>query len=210
MVWGRDRLPDNHARVPMPHRRLVVLVLVVLVALAPAACKGGRSRTDGLAAWSDVYSVLVSPRCLNCHTATSSPQQGDDRRRHFASATRGPDGRGVPGLTCAGCHQPTNADSTGVPGAPDWHLAPLSMQWQDADGRALASADVCRAVTDRARNNGLDGPALSKHHAEDALVLWAWSPGVRPDGTPRSVPPLTHAAFVQATRRWVDAGTPCP
>lgn len=27
--------------------------------------------SDGLAAWSRVYSVLTSPRCINCHTATN-------------------------------------------------------------------------------------------------------------------------------------------
>ena len=37
---------------------------------------------DGLAAWGQVYSVLTSPRCINCHTATNYPQQGDDRHRH--------------------------------------------------------------------------------------------------------------------------------
>ncbi len=39
---------------------------------------------DGLAAWQKVYSVLTSPRCINCHTATNYPQQGDDQHRHFA------------------------------------------------------------------------------------------------------------------------------
>ena len=32
-----------------------------------------------LAAWDQVYSVLISPRCINCHTATNYPQQADDR-----------------------------------------------------------------------------------------------------------------------------------
>src|SRR5712691_6590296 len=165
---------------------------------------------DGLAAWEQVYSVLTSPRCINCHTATNYPQQGDDRHRHFANVIRGPADRGVPALNCVGCHQEQNADSTGVPGGPDWHLAPLSMRWQDTNDRPLSSALVCRAVTDRSRNENMDGPALLGHHQEAALVLWAWSPGRRPDGTMRTSPPLSHTEFVDATRRWVDAGTPCP
>ncbi len=165
---------------------------------------------DGLAAWQDVYSVLISPRCINCHTATNYPQQGDDRHRHFANVTRGRGGRGVPGLVCMSCHQDTNADSTGVPGGPGWHLAPLSMKWQDTNDRPLSSSEVCRAVTDRARNENMDGRALLKHHEEAALVLWAWNPGRRPDGSMRTSPPLTHAQFVAATRTWVEAGTPCP
>lgn len=165
---------------------------------------------DGLAAWAQVYSVLTSPRCINCHTATNYPQQGDDRHRHFANVIRGPEGKGVAGLNCVSCHQQANADSTGVPGGPNWHLAPLSMRWQDLNDRPLSSAAVCRAVTDRSRNENMDGPALLKHHAEAPLVLWAWNPGRRPDLTTRSLPPLRHADFVAATRRWVEAGTPCP
>ena len=168
------------------------------------------STADGLAAWQQVYSVLISPRCINCHTATNYPQQGDDRHRHFANVIRGREGRGVPGLNCVSCHQEANADGTGVPGGPGWHLAPLSMKWQDTNDRPLSSAEVCRAVTDRARNENMDGRALLKHHEEAALVLWAWNPGRRPDGTTRTLPPLTHAQFGAATRTWVEAATPCP
>jgi mono/diheme cytochrome c family protein len=169
-----------------------------------------RTRTDGLAAWQQVYSVLTSPRCINCHTATNYPQQGDDRHRHFANVIRGPEGKGVAGLNCASCHQETNADSTGVPGGHNWHLAPLSMRWQDLNDKPLSSAAVCRAITDQSKNHNLDGPGLLKHHEEEALVRWAWEPGRRPDGTMRTLPPLTHEEFVAATRRWVEAGTPCP
>jgi len=164
----------------------------------------------GLAAWEKVYSVLISPRCVNCHTATNYPQQGDDRHRHFANIIRGQADKGVPGLNCVSCHQSVNADSTGVPGGPNWHLAPLSMRWQDKNDQLLSSAAVCRAVTDRSKNENMDGRALLKHHQEAALVLWAWNPGRRPDGTMRSLPPLAHAEFIAATSTWVDAGTPCP
>jgi len=165
---------------------------------------------QGLDAWQQVYSVLTHPRCINCHTATNYPQQGDDRHRHFANVVRGPGGQGVPAFTCHACHQDANADSTGVPGGRGWHLAPLSMRWQDANDKPLPSAAVCRAVTDRRRNENMDGAALLKHHDEAVLVRWAWNPGRRPDGTMRTLPPLTHDEFVAATRRWVDAGMPCP
>jgi hypothetical protein len=198
---------------------LVILVSIVTLVALTTGAPGRREheklnrnadRADGLAAWGKVYSVLTSPRCINCHTATNYPQQGDDRHRHFANVIRGPEGKGVPGLNCLSCHQEVNADSTGVPGGHNWHLAPLSMRWQDASDRALSSAAVCRAVTDRSKNNNLDGPALLKHHEEEALVLWAWNPGRRPDGSMRTLPPLSHGEFVAATRTWVEAGTPCP
>src|SRR5438067_13909656 len=182
------------------HRLLSPTFLVVLIVFV--ACLGLSTRAnndrannvsaanptvaDGLAAWAQIYSVLISPRCVNCHTATNYPQQGDDRHRHFANVIRGPEGQGVPGLNCATCHQTANADSTGVPGAQGWHLAPLSMAWQDRDDRVLSSAAVCRAVTDRSKNENLDGPGLLKHHAEAELVRWAWTPGRRSDGTTRT------------------------
>ena len=170
---------------------------------------GASNRTEGLAAWQQIYSVLISPRCINCHTATSFPQQGDDRHRHFANVVRGPEDRGVPALQCITCHQEANANSTGVPGAHDWHLAPLSMKWQDLNGNILSSAAVCSDVTDRSKNHNLDGAGLLKHHTVEPLVLWAFQPGLNIDGTPRSLPPLTHEELVAATRKWVEAGTPC-
>lgn len=196
---------------------LIVLAIWVAVssALAVRAAKGTSAsasvrRSQALAAWQQVYSVLTHPRCINCHTATNYPQQGDDRHRHVANVIRGPAGTGVPGMNCSSCHQETNADSTGVPGGHNWHLAPLSMKWQDLNDKPLSSAAVCQAITDRSKNHNLDGPGLLKHHKEEALVLWAWSPGRHTDGTMRTLPPLTHEEFVTATRRWIEAGTPCP
>src|ERR1043166_2711646 len=104
----------------------------------------------------------------------------------------------------------TLSRTRGPPGGSDWTLTPLSKQWQDLNDRPLSSAAVCRSVTDRAKNEHMDGPALLKHHEQAELVLWAWHPGVRPDGTARTLPPLTHEEFVAATRQWVEAGTPCP
>jgi hypothetical protein len=203
------------------NRRLRACVLTSLALVAAvflfesmrsAIAEVGDSSTiaQGLAAWDQVYSVLTSPRCINCHTATNYPQQGDDRHRHVANVVRGPQDKGVAGLNCAGCHQETNADSTGVPGAHHWHLAPLSMRWQDLNDQPLSSAVVCRGLTDRSKNHGLDGPGLLKHNEEEPLVLWSWNPGRRPGGTTRTPPPLTHDEFVAATRRWIEAGMPCP
>ena len=185
------------------------VLALALFAVWRAASAGSPERSDarasGLAAWGQVYAVMTSPRCLNCHTSTNFPEQGDDRHRHLFNVVRGPHDAGVPGLKCATCHQGANADSTGVPGAPGWRLAPLSMAWQDPAGRALSSAAVCRSVLD-----SRDGPGLIKHHAEEPLVLWAFKPGRRRDGTARALPPLTHGELVAATRRWAAAGTPCP
>src|SRR2546421_11395456 len=87
---------------------LIVALSVICIGLSTRASNnrgGGVSAADpkvaaGLAAWGQVYSVLTSPRCINCHTATNYPQQGDERRRHFANVIRGPEGKGVPALNC--------------------------------------------------------------------------------------------------------------
>jgi hypothetical protein len=215
--FGREAAMLANHRLLSPILLLILAVFVVCLGLSTRAedkrdevSSADPNVAQGLAAWQQVYSVLISPRCINCHTATNYPQQGDDRHRHFANVVRGRDGRGVPALSCIGCHQEVNADSTGVPGGPDWHLAPLSMQWQDINDRPFSSAAVCRSVTDRSKNENMDGRALLTHHQEAALVLWAWNPGRRPDGSMRTLPPLSHEAFVAATRTWIEAGTPCP
>jgi len=168
------------------------------------------NRADGLAAWDQVYSVLTHPRCINCHTATNFPQQGDDRHRHFANVVRGPEGKGVAALQCMTCHQESNADSTGVPGGHNWHLAPLSMRWQDDNGNIFSKTQLCQALIDRSKNGNMDAAALLKHHTEEPLVHWAFAPGVGIDGKARTLPPLTHQQLVEATRKWVEAGMPCP
>jgi hypothetical protein len=205
----------------MRRDRVVLLILLLVAVVAwtsnpprgkppSSSSKTATTRSDGLAAWEEVYSVLTHPRCITCHTATDYPQQGDNRHRHFANVVRGTEGKGVPALQCATCHQGSNADSTGVPGGHDWHLAPLSMEWQDLNDKILSSAEVCKAVTDRSKNGNRDGAALLKHHTEEPLVLWAFQPGRRIDGSMRTLPPLTHEEFVAATRKWIETGTPCP
>lgn len=205
------------------HRARLFRFVIVLIACAgwsakPAHASGPSqkktdplvTRDEGLAAWQKIYSVLSHPRCINCHTATNYPQQGDDRHRHLFNVVRGPEGKGVPGLNCATCHQDANADSTGVPGGHNWHLAPLSMKWQDLNDKILPSAEVCKSLTDRSKNDNLDGDGLLKHHTTEPLVIWAFRPSRSPNGTARALPPLTHDEFVAATRTWVEAKTPCP
>src|SRR5437667_643507 len=115
---------------------------------SPVAVRKMARRQAGLDAFADVYSVLTHPRCINCHTATDYPEQGDDRHRHLYNVVRGTDGHGVAGLQCATCHQQANADGAGVPGGPRWHLAPLSMAWQDANDQPLPPREICLQLTD--------------------------------------------------------------
>ncbi|HWC15977.1 MAG TPA: hypothetical protein VG498_03155, partial [Terriglobales bacterium] len=82
-----------------------IATILVTFAVTVTNVAAGPSRTEGLAAWEQMYSVLTHPRCINCHTATGHPDQGNDRHRHVFNIVRGPANQGVPGLTFAACHQ---------------------------------------------------------------------------------------------------------
>lgn len=184
-----------------------VLVFAVLALGASALAQPAPTSADapGLAEFATVFSVLVHPRCQNCHTRTDWPRQGDDRHRHAINVRRGPGGRGVAAMACATCHGRANNDWSGVPGADeDWHLAPLSMGWE-----GLPAAEVCRNLLDPARNGGRSGAEVVDH-LRTHLVEWAWQPGRTAHGTERVRPPVPHADFVRAAEAWVAAGSPCP
>jgi alcohol dehydrogenase (cytochrome c) len=93
--------------------------------------------TGGTKAWRQIYSVLTSPRCINCHPVASKlpklfgfsqdyPRQGDDRHPHYYTVLRGDDspdpslhgaGIGPPFGRCVFCHGNKNDPATGIPGA---------------------------------------------------------------------------------------------
>ncbi len=151
-------------------------------------------------AFADIAKVLRHPRCLNCHTLTDFPRQGDDRHRHLFRVVRGTDDHGAAAMRCATCHRDANNEVAGIPGAPRWSVAPLSMGWEGLDDAAL-----CRRLKDRSRNGNRDVAALIEHMANDPLVAWGWSPGAA--RTPVAMP---KAEFVDRLERWAAAGAPCP
>jgi hypothetical protein len=108
-------------------------------------------RTRAIALFQEAAKVITHPRCMNCHPAGERPTQTERMQPHQPLVVRGADGHGAPGMMCATCHHAANYDPAGVPGHPDWHLAPLSMGWQ---GRSVAQ--ICDQIKDRARNGGRD------------------------------------------------------
>lgn len=181
-----------------------------MVAWPVAAQEAKASRADGVRAWRQIESVITHPRCVNCHTATDYPRQGDERRRHDFRVLRGQEGKGVPGALCITCHGPANNAASGAPGGPNWHLAPPGMAWEAAPGRLMGSAQLCATFKDTGRNGGHTPDRMIEHHATEPLVQWAWSPGMHADGRVRATPPISHAELLAATRRWAEAGAPCP
>ncbi len=155
---------------------------------------------EGVQAFAQISTVLLHPRCLNCHTNGDSPTQGDDRHQHLFRVARGPDNRGAAGMHCSTCHQTANNPANGLPGAQGWELALLSMGWEGRTPRAL-----CERLKDRQRNGGRDLAALARHFATDARVAWSWSPGGgrAPVNTPKET-------FLAAVSVWIERGAPCP
>ena len=144
--------------------------------------------------------VLFHPRCLNCHPAGDTPRQGMEAMPHDPPVTRGPDGHGVVGMECQGCHQPHNLELARVPGAPEWHIAPPEMTWEGRSPR-----QVCEQIKDPARNGGKSLAEIVEHNSHDALVAWGWAPG-----SGREPAPGSQAEFGALTRAWVDTGAECP
>jgi hypothetical protein len=142
--------------------------------------------------------VFQHPRCTNCHAPGDAPRQSDDRRVHALGVKRGPNGRGMGGLNCAACHQEVNL--AGIPGAPGWQAAPLAMAWGE-----LSAGELCRAVTDKSKNGNRLPKGIVLHVRHDMLVHWAWEPGDK-----RTLPPLSHAQFVDVVTRWAESGGACP
>ncbi len=176
----------------------------VLLGLVGISAGRSAETVDSKALFLRMASVLMSPRCMNCHTDTGFPRQGDDRHPHLFNVQRGVDNAGMPVMHCTACHQGANQAASGVPGAPHWRLAPLSMAWE-----GLSPGALCRALFDPARG-GMTPEGLVEHLKDEPLVSWAWAPGRDRHGRERAAPPIGHDAFNDLATQWVAAGAACP
>ena len=155
-----------------------------------------------VAAFMEVYKVLTSPRCMNCHPAGDIPLQGDDSHLQTMSPRRGKDGHGVYAMKCSNCHQPTNSPGLHTPpGNPKWGLPPADMKmvFQGKKPRELALQ-----IMDYNRNGHKNKTQLLEH-ARDTLVKAGWNMG---EG--RKPPPLSYDAFLVAWDDWINKGGIAP
>lgn len=153
-------------------------------------------------AYTDVYRVLMSARCVNCHPAGDIPLQGDESRLHTMYPKRGTDGKGVYAMKCANCHQATNTPGVHTPpGNPEWHLPPANMKmvFQGKTPRQLALQLVDLKL------NGHKNKQQLLDHAKDTLVKAGWNMG---EG--RKPPPISYQAFVKAWNTWIQNGAYAP
>lgn len=154
-------------------------------------------------AFLQVYKVLTSPRCQNCHPAGDAPLQGDDSHPHLQNVVRGKDGHGVYGMRCATCHQSANLQGDHMPpGNPKWSL-PSPEHKMVFVGRS--PAELCSQLKDPKQNGNRNLQQIYDHVSADDLVGWGWNPG---DG--RSQPPLSRADTSAQLKIWIDGGAACP
>ncbi len=153
-------------------------------------------------AFMQVYKVLMSPRCMNCHPAGDRPLQGNDSHIHIMNVQRGKDGKGLYALKCSNCHQPTNVAGLHTPpGNPKWQLPPsdMKMVFQGKSAHDLALQIMNYDM------NGHKGKEELLAHARDTLVKAGWQMG---EGRP--APPLSYSEFVTVWDTWINKGGYAP
>lgn len=207
--------PGFVSRYALPVRTITVVVIIIsVIGIMSFGFKYESARSnegskaankdslESLKAFADVYKVLMSPRCVNCHPAGDVPLTGDDSKLHNMSPQRGKDGKGVYAMKCSNCHQPTNIPGLNTPpGHPDWHLPPANMKMV-FQGRT--SAQLARQLLNP-KTNGNKTMKQLLEHADDGLVKAGWNPG---EG--RTLPPLTHEEFKKAWTTWLTKGAFIP
>jgi hypothetical protein len=170
---------------------------------AGARADGKSDAAASAAAFGQVYRVLTSPRCQNCHPAGDAPLQGDDSHVHIQNVKRGADGHGVHGMRCDTCHQLTNLPGAHMPpGNPKWSLPPAEHKMVFV-GRT--AGELCKQIKDPKQNGGRSLEQIFHHIADDDLVGWGWNPG---EG--RTLPPLSRPETVAQLKIWMDGGAACP
>jgi len=152
-----------------------------------------------------MMAVLTHKRCVNCHPSSDYPRQGEDSHVHNFAVQRGEDNHGMPALRCESCHQSENSSFSGVPGAPEWGLAPISMAWE-----GLSRVEIAKSMLDPEKNGGRTLEETVHHLTEHELVLWAWEPGIDASGNPRELPPVPKDEYIEAVKAWAAAGAIIP
>jgi mono/diheme cytochrome c family protein len=165
--------------------------------------KTTKDSVESVKAFIQVYKVLMSPRCMNCHPSGETPLQGEDSHLHTMNVRRGADGHGIYSMRCSNCHQAENTAGLHMPpGNPKWGLPPAEMRmvFQGRTPRELALQ-----MLDPKQNGNRTQAQLIDHMANDDLVGWGWHPG---EG--RALPPLSRSAFVEQVKLWLANGAFAP
>ena len=161
-----------------------------------------KDKQASIAAWNEVYKVLMHPRCMNCHPAGDIPLQGEDSHVHNMLPQRGPDGKGLYSMQCGNCHHNEGVPGENTPpGNPHWKMPPADMKmvFEGKSARELALQMV-----DPERNGHKSIEDLIEH-ASDTLVKEGWNMG-----GDRALPPLTYKEWKAQWLKWIETGAYAP
>jgi len=93
--------------------RSIILAAPLLVSRGTSLGSDAVTAAQSAEDFRQIATVLRNPRCINCHTITDFPRQGDDRHPHIMNVKRGPDDHGAVGQKCSACHQTMNQANGG-------------------------------------------------------------------------------------------------
>jgi hypothetical protein len=161
-----------------------------------------KDSVESVRAFMQVYKVLMSPACMNCHPAGDAPIQGLDGQPHTMNVKRGKDGKGLYAVKCSNCHQSENTPGLHTPpGSPEWQLPPENMKmiFQGRTPRQLALQLM------NYNKNGHKNKAQLIAHARTTLVKKGWDLG---EG--RIQPPMSYSAFISVWDEWINKGGYAP
>lgn len=206
----------NKKHYVLPVKAIVVMTCILaMIVITTSAFKDGdkiiniannndvnKDSTESAQAFLEVFKVLMSPRCMNCHPAGDRPLQGDDNRIHIMNVQRGKDGKGIYALKCSNCHQPENAPGLHTPpGNPKWQLPPADMKMV-FEGKS--AHELALQIMDYNKNGHKNKEQLLEH-ARDTLVKAGWNMG---EGRP--APPLAYNDFLKVWDTWIEKGGYAP
>jgi len=197
----------------LPVKAITVMAIILsAIAITTSAFKDknlkvmhddiNKDSVESVKAFMEVYKVLMSPRCMNCHPAGDQPLQGDDSHIHTMNVQRGKDGMGLYAAKCSNCHQPENTPGLHTPpGNPKWQLPPANMKlvFQGRTPHQLAVQ-----IMDYNKNGHKNKEQLLEH-ARDTLVKAGWNMG---EG--RMPPPLAYNDFLRVWDTWISKGGYAP
>ena len=210
-----EKHPAFKARYFLPVKTILVLLVIFATTALVASSFKNINRPEffvsaendmdsavSAKAFMQVYKVLMSPRCMNCHPSGNVPLQGDDSHLHTMSPKRGEDGKGMYAMKCTNCHQPENTPGEHTPpGNPKWQLPPsdMKMVFQGKTARQLAIQ-----IMDYSKNGHKNKEQLLEH-ARDTLVKAGWTMGGG-----RKPPPIDYNDFLKVWDTWINKGGYAP
>ena len=65
------------------------------------------------------------------------------------------------------------------------------------------ATQMCANLLNKQLNGNRDPEDLLSHIENEPLVKRAYDPGTRPNGQPRTTPPISHRALIQAFQQWI-------